>query len=231
MNILRPEQRPDKNGKIVTRHVKDGSGKSPSAALNVPPTLGSASKSQSRNPLSALKDRKERKAHEKEQRKNLSECFDAYVGFDEASAELLVMSIHQPESVDKALALVEQFESFGGSVGGQAVKDLLRTVDMDRALEGESSGLRAMYAHREYFDRNPFSVGMFAMGFVFLKERELDGQQEDGRVPALENIVNSANELARVTLNSGRKHVDTDEFFTKATFAAGLKQRAARGQK
>lgn len=242
MGELKREKRLNKNGVLVTKLVRDvdKNGAAISTLSNVAPTLGGGSVSRntgaspspaSWNPFGALKERKERKAHEKAQRDTLRSSFDYYVGEDEASAEILVLSIKNPENVDKALALVDQFEAMGGSVGEQAAKDLLRTVDMDRALEGDSSGLRAMYAHREYFDRNPSSVGMFAMGFVFLKEQDLDHQKDDGTCPPIEKIVDSAYDLARAEMKNGRHHVDVSEFFTKATVAAGLKQRAARGQK
>jgi hypothetical protein len=241
MSELKREKRLNKNGVLVTKLVRDidKNGVAISKLSTVAPKLDGKSQAKSAspvpssppwNPLSALKERRERKAHERKQRDYLRESLAFYVGADEASAETLVMSIHKPENVDKALALVAQFEEFGGRVGDSAVKDLLRTVDMDRVLEGESSGLRAMYAHREYFERNPSSVGMFAMGIVFLKERGLDHQQDDGVVPPIEKIVDSAYELARAELNSGRNNVDVSDFFTKATMAAGLKQRAARGK-
>lgn len=240
MSELKREKRLNKNGVLVTKLVRDvdKNGAAISTLSSVAPTLGGGSQakdaaptSPSWNPLSALKDRRERKAHEKEQRETLRASFDSYVAFNEEDGESLVNSIRKPENIDKALSLVEQFENFGGLRGEKAVRGLMQTVDMDSMIEGESSGLRAMHAHRDYFDRNHGSVSMFGLGFVFLKERELDGQQEDGRVPALEKIVDSAYELARAALKSGRKQVDMDEFFTEATRNAGLKQRAERAKK
>lgn len=238
MSELKREKRLNKNGVLVTKLVRgdiDQNGAAVSALKAAAPTLGSVPSRagqgeapKSWNPLGALKDRKERKAREKEQRETLCDSFDAYVAFGEEAAESLVDSIRNPENIDKALVLVEQFENFGGMRGERAVRSLMQTVRMDSMIEGESSGLRAMYAHRDYFDRNSGSISMFGMGFVFLKERELDHQQEDGRVPALEKIVDSAYELGRAALKNGRKQVDVDEFFTEATKAAGLKQRAAR---
>jgi hypothetical protein len=241
MSELKREKRLNKNGVLVTKLVRgdiDQNGAAISALKAVVPTLGGAERrgaqeesSKSWNPLSALKDRKERKAHEREQRETLRDSFYGYVGFDKENVDYLVSSISKPENIDKALDLVEQFENFGGSRGERAVLDLMRTVDMDAVTDGESSGLRAMYAHRDYFDRNHSSVGMFGMGFMFLKERELDRQQEDGSVLALEKIVDSAYELGRAALKSGRKSVDVSEFFTEATRNAGLKQRAERASK
>jgi hypothetical protein len=241
MSELKREKRLNKNGVLVTKLVRgdiDQNGAAISALKAVAPTLGGAKNrvaqeepSKSWNPLNALKDRRERKEHEKEQRTTLRDSFDAYVAFGEETGDSLVNSISKPENIDKALALVEQFENFGGMRGERAVRSLMRTVDVDSMIEGESSGLRAMYAHRDYFDRNSGSVSMFGMGLVFLKERELDDQQEDGRVPALEKIVDSAYELGRAALKNGRKQVDMDEFFTEATRNAGLKQRAERAKK